>query len=288
MAFLRETVCVHSLGEALAGELFLPAAGRSVPVIVVCHGAGEFKENYFELCGLLADKGIAALAMDMHGHGQSQGARHHVVMREWVADIQAAIDYLTTHPRIDSTRIGAFGLSSGGTAILEAAVDDKRIKTLITLDATVRNSLPLVPGLFLKAFVALGNLKKRFTKRDLRISLARLNTGTPMASDPEVEKRLHSDPRLREAFMAFPFPGAAEAFFVDTIKRAGRVSAPTLVLWGAEDRVDPPETAQMLFEALECEKQLHIIPGNGHVGHLDRNRHKVFALTTDWVFKTLM
>lgn len=283
----RENVCIRSLGDELVGTMFLPDTAKPAPVIVVCHGAGEFKENYFELCELLAEKGIASLAMDMHGHGQSQGERHNVNIKEWVADIRAAIDFLYDHPHVDAIRLGAFGLSSGGTAILEAAVEDNRIKTLITLDATVRNSLPLVPALFLRAFVALGRIKKRFTKRDLRLPLAKLNSGTPMASDPEVEKRLHTDPRLLEAFMAFPFPGGAEAFFVDTIKRASRISAPTLVLWGADDKVDPPETAQMLFEALSCEKQLHIIPGNGHVGHLDRNRDKVFALTADWVFRTL-
>lgn len=285
---LRETVCIRSLGDELAGVLFLPVGESPAPVIVVSHGAGEFKENYFELCDLLAARGIAALAMDMHGHGASQGERYHVDMKLWVADIKAAIDFLTQHPRIEREKVGAFGLSSGGTAILEAAVEDKRIKTLITLDATVRNSLPFVAGLFLKAFVAIGKIKKTFTKSDWRVPLAKLNSGTPMASDPEVEKRLHADPRLLDAFMSFPFPGGAEAFFVDTIKRAGRISAPTLVLWGAEDKVDPPETAQMLFEALACKKQIHIIPGNGHVGHLDRNKERVFALTADWALRTLM
>ncbi|TAK97288.1 MAG: alpha/beta fold hydrolase, partial [Verrucomicrobia bacterium] len=156
MNITRETVTIRSLGDELAGVLFLPEAHTPAPVIVVSHGAGEFKENYFELCSLLAEKGIAALAMDMHGHGASQGGRHHVYMKEWVADIRAAIDFLTGHPRVDGGKIGAFGLSSGGTAILEAAMEDKRIKTLITLDATVRDSLPLVAGLFLKAFVAIG------------------------------------------------------------------------------------------------------------------------------------
>jgi alpha-beta hydrolase superfamily lysophospholipase len=256
--------------------------------VIVCHGAGEFKENYFELCGLLAGKGIAALAIDMHGHGASKGERSHVVMTQWVADVRAAIDFLAAHARVDGDRIGAFGLSSGGTAVLEAAVVDTRLRTLITLDATVRNSLPWPAAVVLRCLVALGNVKKRFTKSDLRIPLGKLSGGTPMAADPEVEKRLHSDPRLREAFMAFPFPGAAEAFFVDTIKRASKIKAPTLVLWGEEDKVDPPETARMLFEALNCRKQLHIFPGNGHVGHLDRNRHQVFALTADWALATLL
>ena len=114
-------------------------------------------------------------------------------------------------------------------------------------------------------------------------------SGVPtVASDPEVDKRLVNDPRVQEAFAAFPFPGAAEAFFVDTIKRAPRICAPTLVLWGEEDKLDPPETGRMLLQALSCEKQLHIIPGNGPAGHQDRNRDQVFTLTADWALKTLL
>jgi len=284
----RENVCLSSLGDELAGTLFLPGGVRVGPVLVVCHGAGEFKENYFELCELLAARGIAALAMDMHGHGRSQGERHHVNMQEWVADIRSAIDFLSIHPGVDGNLIGAFGLSSGGTAIMEASMVDSRLKTLVTLDATVCSTLPWYAAMILRALVAVGNVKKRFTRRDLRVSLMRLSGGTPIASDPDIDRRLQEDPRLREAFTAFPLPGAAEAFFVDTIKRASRITAPTLVLWGEEDKVDPPETARRLFEALTCQKQLHIIPGNGHVGHLDRNRDKVFALTADWVLKTLV
>ena len=62
----------------------------------------------------------------------------------------------------------------------------------------------------------------------------------------------------------------------------------TLVLWGEDDKLDPPETARLLYEALSCKKQLHIIAGNGHVGHLDRNKDQVFALTADWVLRTLL
>lgn len=70
---------------------------------------------------------MAALAFDMHGHGQSEGERFHVNMREWMADIRAAIDFLESHPRVDGSRIDAFGFSSGGTAILEAALVELRI-----------------------------------------------------------------------------------------------------------------------------------------------------------------
>lgn len=264
--------------------LFIPEAGSPWPVLIVCHGAGEFKENYFELCEFLAARGVASLALDMHGHGASGGEKYYVQMRQWAPDISAAIDWLLTRPEIDPHRIGAFGLSSGGTAILEAALVDSRLQALIALDATVRNSLNWSLTAFLKALVWLGAIKRKLTGRDWRVPLAKLSKAH-LASDPEVQAKLLADPRALEAFLAFPFPSGAEAFFVDTIKRVAHIKAPTLILWGEEDKLDPPETARRLYAALTCKRELHIIPGNGHVGHLDRNKAKVFALTAEWALK---
>jgi alpha-beta hydrolase superfamily lysophospholipase len=287
MKAYQENVSIRSLGDNLAGVLFLPAIDSKAPVLVICHGAGEFKENYFELCELLAARGVATLAIDMHGHGQSAGERYYVNMRQWVADIQAAIDFLLTHPKIDGKKIGAFGLSSGGTAILEAAMVDPRLKALVALDATVRNSLPLPLTVFLKFLLLLGQITMFFTRKDLRIPLAKMSGGFHLASDPELDKRLQSDPRALAAFNSLPFPGAAQAFFVNTLKRVSKIAIPTLVLWGEDDKLDPPETGRLLFAALTCKKQLHIIPGNGHVGHLDRHKDKVFLLTADWALENL-
>ena len=284
---IKESVHLKSLGDELAGTLFYPDSKRPAPVLIICHGAGEFKENYYELCELLASRGVATLAIDMHGHGQSAGERYYVSMRQWVADVQAAIDFLMAHPKIDGKRIGAFGLSSGGTAILEAAVVDPRLKALVALDATVRNSLPLPMTLFLKLLVGLGRIKMFVTKRDLRLPLAKMSGGLHLASDPELDKRIQTDPKALAAFNDLPFPGAAQAFFVNTLKRVSKIAIPTLVLWGEDDKVDPPETGRMLFAALTCKKELHIIAGNGHVGHLDRNRDKVFSLTANWALENL-
>src|SRR5688572_4160410 len=286
MQTLKQSVSLSSLGDRLAGVLFLPENSRPVPAVIVCHGAGEFKENYFELCELLAARGVAALAIDMHGHGESDGARFCVEMRQWVPDVQAAIDFLHNHPRVDGERIGAFGLSSGGTAIFETALIDSRLKTLVALDATVRNCLPVALQVCMGFFLLAGRLTKWLTRRDLRIPLGKFTT-IRLASDPEVDRKLQADPRARAAMAAFPFPGGAEAIFVDTLKRVARIQVPTLILWGADDEIDPPETAQLLYDALSCEKQLHIIPGNGHVGHLDRNKEQVFELTAAWAVKTL-
>ncbi len=282
-----ERVTIESLSERLAGTLFCPSTNERLPAVLICHGAGDFKENYFELAEFLSDRGIASLALDMHGHGESGGERFHVGMHEWIADVRAGIGFLATHDRIDGQRLGAFGLSSGGTAILEAALVEPRLRALVALDATVRTSMPFSFLVFLKILLLIGKMKKQFTQLDLRVPLARMMGGIRLVSDPHVENRLRSDPKTLQAFMAFPFPGAADSFFVNTIERVGKVTAPTLVLWGAEDELDPPETGRLLYEALSCHKKLRIVPGNGHLGHLDRNKQEVFTSTSDWILEHL-
>jgi alpha-beta hydrolase superfamily lysophospholipase len=276
-----EQIHFHSLGDKLAAALFVPADGHPSPALILCHGAGEFKENYFELADFLAARGVAALAVDMHGHGASGGDRFFIKMEEWVPDISAAVDYLITRPEIDGARIGAFGLSSGGTAVLEAAILDSRLKSLVALDATVRNSLPFGLTAFLKVMVWIGAFKKNVTGKDWRVPLAKLSKAN-LASDPEIQQKLLADPRALEAFMAFPFPSGSEAFFVDTIERAAKIRVPTRIIWGEDDHLDPPETARLLYGRMTCTRELHIVAGNGHVGHLDRNKAKVFELTLDW------
>jgi alpha-beta hydrolase superfamily lysophospholipase len=281
------SVRFHSQGDELVGRLFLPQAEPPAPALIVCHGAGEFKENYFELCEYLAGRGLVALALDMRGHGESGGQRFFVDMCQWVPDIRAAIDYLQARPEVDGERIGAFGLSSGGTAILEAGLVDGRLKGLIALDATVRDSMPRAMSWMVRGLIAIGRLKQRLTGTTWRVPLAQISSKPIVASDPEINRRFYANPRSLEAFRAFPLPGAEQAFFVDTLNRAGGIAAPTLVLWGGDDHLDPPETGRLLFAALTCRKALHIIPGNGHAGHLDQHRGKVFELTADWAWENL-
>lgn len=277
----------ESSGVILKARFVPTPLANPQSVVIVCHGAGEFKENYLELAAYLADRGIASLLLDMHGHGASGGRQYHVNMREWVADISAALDYLETRGDVDSERIGALGLSSGGTAILEAAVHDSRLKALIPLDATVMNTLPWCVSATMRMLCAVGWLKRALTGKDLRISITKLLDEVPMASDPAINARLKVDPGKLKAFMNFPMPGAAHAFFVNTIRRVPEIKAPTLVVWGADDQLDPVSTAHALFQKLSCEKGLEIIEGNGHVGHLDRNRARVFEVAAEWLLKHL-
>src|SRR4051794_22633080 len=58
--------------DGLAYALFLPETEPRAGVLVL-HGAGSAKESHFDFARTARDRGVAALAYDARGHGQSEG-----------------------------------------------------------------------------------------------------------------------------------------------------------------------------------------------------------------------
>lgn len=61
-------------------------------------------------------------------------------------------------------------------------------------------------------------------------------------------------------------------------KRLHRISARTLVLWGADDRVIPPSYAKLFAESLGGQTQLRTVAGAGHLADLDAPGHVAGAI----------
>lgn len=266
----------------LAGACFSSNGHSAGPCVILCHGAFEYKENFFPFARHLAGAGIHAIVIDMPGHGQSTGDRFHIDIPAWVAAISATIEYASQQVA-DPDRIGLFGFSSGGTAVLEAAICDPRIKAIATLDATVRNYMNAWDTVLFKLLIGLGKTKKRLTGTDWRVNLTNVLEKAEVACDPDVNQQIVSDPRMIEAYRCLPLPGAAPCAFVDTIERVDAIRIPSLILHGKEDRIDPLDSAHLLYNRLTCEKSLEIIPNSGHCGHLDTNGDMIMRLVGQWM-----
>jgi dienelactone hydrolase len=97
----------------LAGTLVLPAGAGRHPAIVLFHGSGPQERDLF-MARWFASQGLAALAYDKRGVGESTGDFRAVPFMELCDDGLAAIAYLKSRKEIDSKRIGVWGLSQGG------------------------------------------------------------------------------------------------------------------------------------------------------------------------------
>ncbi len=109
--------------EGLAGLLVLPEdpADRPMPAVVFAHGLTARKEFYLSLYRDLAVKGIAVLAVDLPGHGDSGG--HTDLGRSEYAALLAAYDWLAANrPDIDPAKVAAAGQSLGGITATRAGI----------------------------------------------------------------------------------------------------------------------------------------------------------------------
>lgn len=122
---LIERLPVGSNGSHQAGYLHRPRRPGPAPCVIVVPGLASSKEQPDFQPEALVERGIAAFAMDMPGHGEAfLGTRLQFASYQ---AISAAIDVLARHPGIDPSRIAVLGTSLGGTVALKAAAEDARI-----------------------------------------------------------------------------------------------------------------------------------------------------------------
>src|SRR5262249_33986915 len=119
----EEAVRFVSGKNSLSGTLVLPEGSglegtrlegsKRGPAVVLFHGSGPQRRDLFT-ARWVAAQGVAALAYDKRGVGESEGDFKAVPFMELCDDGLAAIEYLKSRKEIDAKRIGVWGLSQGG------------------------------------------------------------------------------------------------------------------------------------------------------------------------------
>ncbi len=133
-----------------------------VPVIVFMHGIGQKKEFIGEISTPFNEAGFAMACFDqiMQGERKVKGALAQAVafrQRPWrtINDARRLIDYLCTHPDIDSERIYLVGASYGAITGCTVVAKEERIRAAIMVvgggNINVLLDAPLIKGEVAKA-----------------------------------------------------------------------------------------------------------------------------------------
>jgi alpha-beta hydrolase superfamily lysophospholipase len=109
----EEAVQFASDSAKLSGSLYLPAGKAPFPAVVLFHGSGAQSRDLFT-AHWFAEQGIAALAYDKRGVGDSTGDFRSVPFMDLADDGLAAVQLLKSRRDIDARHIGVWGLSQGG------------------------------------------------------------------------------------------------------------------------------------------------------------------------------
>jgi len=130
----RKVTFVNRYGITLAADMYIPrgAAGK-LPAIAVSGPFGAVKEQSSGLYAQqLAERGFLTIAFDPSFTGESGGMPRRMASPDInVEDFSAAVDFLSTLPEADESRIGILGICGWGGIAIQSAICDPRIKATV-------------------------------------------------------------------------------------------------------------------------------------------------------------
>ena len=134
---MKRAVEFYSEGFKLVGDVYVPdglPSGEQRAAVLLCHGYTGVKDLYLpDNAKTLNDAGYVVMTFDYKGWGESEGTRSRLAPYSRVADVQAAMTYLSIQPEADADRIGLYGTSYGGATVSWTAALDQRAKCIVSV-----------------------------------------------------------------------------------------------------------------------------------------------------------
>lgn len=248
---------------------------KGPPLVVVVHGYGDHSGRYAELAGFLVQKGMAVLAQDSRGHGQSGGQRGYVSQfDEYVRELSDFIDWVSTehtgHPLV------VLGHSNGGLIALRA----------------VQQRVPGVDALIVTSPL----LRLQSRRKPLPDSIARLLAAIvprlplPNGLDPRDvthDEQWVAHTRGDRLCLHWATPGWYWQALIagqEALAAACLVELPTLIVSAEADSIAEPTAIKELFDALlSGDKQHWVQAGSFHEPLHETNRLLLFESLAEWI-----
>ena len=133
-----ELVRIPYAGTQLPAYLRVPA-GQRPPVVIMVPGLDSTKEELQATAEYYLARGLATIAIDGPGQGESEYELPIEPAYEKVAT--AAVDYLRTREDVDGEKTGLFGVSLGGYYAARAAAYEPRLAAVVSLAGPYRFEL---------------------------------------------------------------------------------------------------------------------------------------------------
>ncbi len=121
-------------GRVLKGDLFksLRTPKKNAKTIIVTHGLGGSRKDFYFLAISLVFRGCAVVLYDSRGHGENEWGEKWET-RNIITDHSKVVDFVLTRDDLSHTDIVAVGGSMGGGVVLNEAYLDRRVKFIIAL-----------------------------------------------------------------------------------------------------------------------------------------------------------
>ncbi|KVG62726.1 alpha/beta hydrolase [Burkholderia pseudomultivorans] len=266
-------------GLELASYRWPADDGASAPraTVALVHGLAEHAGRYAALAARLNAAGIAVLAVDLRGHGQSPGKR------AWVERFDGYLDdadALVAEAARDNTPLFLMGHSMGGAIAALYAIERAPARGR-AFAGLVLSSPALAPGRDVPRWMlALSRFISRVwpTFPAIRIDAALLSR------DPAVVAANRADPLVHHGAV----PARTGAEILDAMARIERgrdtLRVPVLVYHGTEDKLTEPDGSRAFGAGVGSpDRTLTLYEGGFHETMNDLERDRVIDALIAWL-----
>ena len=246
----------------------------SAITFAVVHGLGEHSGRYERFARGMAKFGMGTYAMDLRGHGQSQGQRGHVdSWSQWVDDAAAFVRHVH---EVVPEEVVPLGHSFGGAVMLSTVLAGKlpRSERFVVSSPALRLKVA-VPGWKM----SLGKVASRITPR---LSMSNeVDPGT-VSRIPEVVEAYRTDPLVHSKISSRTYTELVRAQH-EIFARVNEIKIPFLILAGTDDKLIDPQGSVDLHAKASAKSELRLLAGRYHEPFNDLGDQEVFAMIAEWL-----
>ncbi len=244
-------------------------------VVVLSHGLGEHARRYDHVAQRFGEAGLVTYALDHRGHGRAGGKRVRVRnIAEYTGDFDTLVNTAASeHP--GRTRI-VLGHSMGGGIVFDYGVQHAGEYDLMVLSGPAVAAHTGVPPMKALLGRTVGSLLP-----DLPVEQLDANA---VSRDPEVVAAYNADPLVHHGKIPAGIAKALLRVGQTMPQRARAITAPLLVVHGAEDRLVAAAGSELLVECVaSTDVHLKVYPELYHEVFNEPERDRVLDDVTAWI-----
>jgi alpha-beta hydrolase superfamily lysophospholipase len=246
--------------------------GTAKAVVALVHGLGEHLHRYDHLAEAYGKAGIGIVALDLPGHGRSEGKRGHASY----ALIMDQIDRLLeeARSRFPGLPVFLYGHSLGGSLVLTYLIARKPgLAGAVVTAPGLATTTPVAPAKVLVAKLMSGILPS--------LTLANGLDVTAISRDPKEVQRYRDDPLITDQVSARLGNDLLQAG-PNVMAAAAEIGLPLLLVQGSADRIADPATNERFARSVPG-ATLKVFEGGYHELQNDPCKAEFFAFVLDWI-----
>lgn len=247
-------------------------------VIFLVHGMGEHAGRYEHVAEYFKNVNITTIAIDLRGHGNSQGKRGHMPSFEHMMnDLKLSISEIVSAYK--GLPLILYGHSMGGNLIL---------------NYLFRNAEGISGAIVTGPYLRLG-----FEPPKWKVLLAKLSaniypslsqsTGLEkiaLARSSQVIQEYENDPLVHDKITASFFINIHQAG-IDAIARSKELKTAILLMHGANDGLTSPEGSKAFYLDAGPNVTFHLLEELYHEIHNEPEKNEVFQTQLEWIEQLL-